>query len=294
MTDNRQIVFLGTPSAAATILERLVDEGFDVVHVVTRPDARRGRGASTSPSPVKEVATRRGIDVSHDLAWLEHNAHRGLLGVVVAYGRIIPARLLERMQMVNVHFSLLPRWRGAAPVERAILSGDAVTGVCVMELETTLDTGPVFSSVQVPIAGDSTAEKLTRELASAGARLLVETLRAGLEDPRPQQGDESYADKIHPSENRIEWARPAAQICRQVRALRAFTISRGSRLRVISCAVEPGAAHSLEPGRVDEHGLVGTSDGLIRLLSVQPEGRGAMDAASWLRGLQQPDDVRFD
>lgn len=286
MTDTRPIVFLGTPSAASTVLHRLVEERFEVAHVVTRPDARRGRGSSVSPSPVKEAALQHGIAVSHNLEWLDHHANDRLLGVVVAYGRIIPVRLLERMQMVNLHFSLLPRWRGAAPVERAILAGDPVTGVCLMELEPTLDTGPVFDRVQVAIDDTATTATLTDQLAVAGAGLLVDTLRAGFGVPEAQVGEVTYADKISAEENRIDWNQSAVEICRQVRALRAHTFVRGARLRVIACAVDQEVDGSSGRGWIDGQCRVATGEGTVRLLTVQPEGRAAMDAGAWLRGLQ--------
>ena len=141
----RPLVFLGTPIAAATVLSELIRNGFEIAHVVTRADARRGRGSSTTPSPVKQVAIENSISVSHDMTWLQENSNRDLLGVVVAYGKIIPSSVLSHIPMVNIHFSLLPRWRGAAPVERAILAGDMRTGVCIMNVEETLDTGDVFA-----------------------------------------------------------------------------------------------------------------------------------------------------
>lgn len=295
MRDDRPIVFLGTPDAAATILERLITEGFRVVHVVTRPDARRGRGGSTSPSPVKATAEVHGIEVSHDLSWLDENANPGLLGIVVAYGRIIPSRLLGRMQMVNVHFSLLPRWRGAAPVERAILAGDPVTGVCLMEVEPTLDTGPVYARAEIDVPSDSTIESLTAALADVGGALLVQTLRSGLPNPQPQEGSASYAEKVTPTESRIDWGRTAIDIDRQVRALRAHTFFNGARLRVVECSVgEPTVGGASEPGRLSSDGCVATADGAIRLVRVQPEGKPVMEAAAWLRGLQGIGVLRFD
>lgn len=295
MRDPRPIVFLGTPEAASTVLERLIEARFDVVHVVTRPDARRGRGGATSASPVKSTATSHGIDVSHDLEWLEEHADSGVLGIVVAYGRIIPSRVLGRMQMLNVHFSLLPRWRGAAPVERAILAGDRVTGVCLMGVEPTLDTGPVYARAEVAISDLATTASLTAELAVAGAQLLAEVLDSGLPEPEVQSGEVTYADKISVSENLIDWTRSAIDIDRQVRALRAHTSLRGSRLRVIACSVLDQDPHvPLRPGQVGAGARVGTSDGLVQLTVVQPEGKAAMDAGAWFRGLRDVDGIRFD
>src|SRR5580704_18592186 len=153
-----RLAYLGTPQLAVPPLRALVDAGHDVVLCVTRPDRRRGRGGQTTPSPVKAAADERGIAVSHDMDDLA--AARVELAVVVAFGRIIPARLLHELTMVNLHFSLLPRWRGAAPVERAILAGDEETGVCLMKVEEGLDSGPVYSRRTVPIDDEVTLDAL--------------------------------------------------------------------------------------------------------------------------------------
>ena len=279
-------MFLGTPEAAATVLEALLRDGFPVVHVITRPDARRGRGSAMSPSPVKRVALAHGIDVTHDLMWLEEHAGQNLLGIVVAYGRIIPTHLLNRMQMLNIHFSLLPRWRGAAPVERAIMAGDAFTGVDIMEVEPSLDTGAVYAQRRLAITDQHTTETLTDDLARAGAELLVDTLRHGLGVPRPQAGDPTYASKINSDDMRIDWTRSSDDIFRQCRAVRAYTVVDEMRLRVLAVAPvgDDLIDASLIPGQIGPDGLIGTGSGCVRLVQVQPEGKSAMDAAAWLRG----------
>lgn len=282
MTDERRpLVFLGTPDAAATVLRELVNAGFDIRHVITRPDAKRGRGGATSPSPVKSAAIEAGISVSHDLQWIVENADQSMLGIVVAYGRIIPSDVLEIMPMINIHFSLLPRWRGAAPVERAILAGDETTGVCIMDVERTLDTGAVYARAEVPISDDVTADELTHLLAVCGAELLVSTLRKGLGAPVPQEGEPTYAIKITADDQRIDWQQSAEQIVRTVRAVRAFTTVDGARLRVLKARVSVG--HD-EIGRVSDSACVGAGDGMVQLMTVQPEGKQAMDASAWLRG----------
>ena len=282
----RPLVFLGTPEAAATVLEALLREGFSVVHVITRPDARRGRGSSMSPSPVKRVALEHGIDVTHDLTWLEENAELGLLGIVVAYGRIIPTHILNRVQMLNIHFSLLPRWRGAAPVERAIMAGDAITGVDIMEVEPSLDTGAVYAERQLTITDEHTTASLTDDLSLLGAELLVDTLRRGLGVPVVQSGDATYAAKITAEDLRIDWTRPSVDIVRQTRAVRAFTVVDELRVRVLEVAFvdESETDSSLIPGQISTTGLVGTGTGCLRLVRIQPEGKSAMNAADWLRG----------
>lgn len=287
----RPLVFLGTPSAAATILSRLISEGFNIQHVVTRPDAKRGRGGSMSPSPVKEVALAHNLTVSHDLEWIKQNNATPMLGIVVAYGRIIPTSVLERTQMINVHFSLLPRWRGAAPVERAILAGDKRTGVDIMEVEPTLDTGAVYAEADCVIDDVVTADELTHQLALLGADLLVRTLREGLGTPRAQQGDVTYAEKISNDELRIDWSVPALDVVRKVRCFRAYATIDGVRVRVVEAAVVPG---SLPIGSVNDLGHVGTGDALVALVRVQPEGKQVMDAAAWIRGRADRTSLTFD
>jgi methionyl-tRNA formyltransferase len=279
----RPLVFLGTPPAAAVVLERLVDAGFEIAHVVTRPDAKRGRGSSLSPSPVKEVALRLGIPVSHGLEWVVSHQDKNLLGIVVAYGRIIPASILVHTPMINIHFSLLPRWRGAAPVERAILAGDTTTGVCIMDIEETLDTGAVYAREEVAIADASTSVSLTKELARVGADLLVRTLKEGLGTPTPQGEGETYAKKISSEEQRIDWSMSAVQIHRQVRALRSFAVVSGSRIKILEVSLVDGDA-TLAPGEVESDCYVGTGQGDLLLVRVQPEGKGPMPAADWMRG----------
>jgi methionyl-tRNA formyltransferase len=279
----RPLVFLGTPHAAAVVLERLVASGFVIEHVVTRPDARRGRGSATSGSPVKEVALKHGLEVSHDLSWIQQNAHRDLLGIVVAYGRIIPAELLASVPMLNIHFSLLPRWRGAAPVERSILAGDTETGVCIMEVEPTLDTGAVYARSVLPISSDITAPELTAQLADMGADLLVKTLREGLREPEAQSNDATYASKISADDTRIDWSATANDVRRTIRAVRAFTTIDDQRLIILEATNVDNPVH-LKPGEIGDDLCVGTSDGAIRLVRVQPAGKPAMDADAWWRG----------
>lgn len=282
MTDERRpLVFLGTPDASATVLRALIDAQFDIRHVITRPDAKRGRGGATSPSPVKKVASDAGLSVSHDLQWISDNGNSSMLGIVVAYGRIIPRDVLDIMPMINIHFSLLPRWRGAAPVERAIIEGDATTGVCIMDIEQTLDTGAVYARSEIPITDEVTADQLTHELAVLGAELLTTTLRTGLGTPVPQEGEPTYAAKITSADQRIDWHDSAAQIVRRIRAVRAFTTVDGARLRILDARI---ARDDIEVGYVTETGCVGAGEGAVQLITVQPEGKQAMDASAWLRG----------
>jgi methionyl-tRNA formyltransferase len=275
----RRLVFFGTPSAAVPALDALEAAGFDIPLVVTRVDKRRGRGAALAPSPVKVAAQRLGLPVAHRVD--DALAARADLGVVVAFGQIIKRPVLEVLPMVNLHFSLLPRWRGAAPVERALLAGDDVTGVCLMQLEEGLDTGPVFACRSVPIGARATANELRAELAGLGADLLVRQLREGLHDPEPQHGEATYAAKITPEDLALDWTKSAEELDRRVRLGGAWTTFRGKRLKVL--AAEPVPGHGETPGRLD--GVdVACGTGALRLAVVQPEGRAAMDAEAWRNG----------
>ena len=257
----------------------LVADGHEVAIAVTQPDRRRGRGGALVPSAVKAAALAVGIPVTERVDdVLEADVE---LGVVVAFGRLIKPHVLERVRMVNVHFSLLPRWRGAAPVERAILAGDTETGVCLMALEEGLDTGPVYDRRRVAIGPDESAAELRERLVQVGTELLVERLRSGLGQPVPQTGEVTYAAKIEPHELRLDWSRPAVEVHRVVRLGRAWTTFRGRRLRVLRATLaESGPA----PGALD--GLVvGAGDGKgLLLVEVQPEGKGPLPAPAWRNG----------
>jgi methionyl-tRNA formyltransferase len=205
------------------------------------------------------------------------------LGVVVAFGRLIKPHVLEALPMVNVHFSLLPRWRGAAPVERAILAGDSETGVCLMGLEEGLDTGPVYETVRLKIGAEETADELRNRLVDAGTELLVEALARGLGVPVPQVGEPTYAAKIEPAELHLDWERPAVELHRVIRLGRAWTTFRDRRLIVTGARLLDVASTDLGPGELDAT-RVGTAQGALELVAVQPEGKGVQDAAAWVRG----------
>jgi methionyl-tRNA formyltransferase len=265
-----------------------VQAGHDVVLCVTRPDRRRGRGAQTTPSPVKEAALELGIPVSHDM-----NELVGLdaeLAVVVAFGRIIPASVLDELPMVNVHFSLLPRWRGAAPVERAILAGDAETGVCLMKVAEGLDTGDVYAVRRVRMDDDVTLTDLRARLVDTACDLLVDTLKDGLDglpEAEPQRGEVTVAEKITKEDLHLDWAQPAEQLHRVVRLEHAWTTFRGKRLGVLEAPVAPPPPdHSTAaPGTLVGASVV-TGAGFLELRRVQPESRSPMSAEEWLRGVR--------
>ncbi len=261
-------------------LQALSRAGHDVALVVTRPDRRRGRGGELTGSPVKRAALELGIPVSHEVDdVLGRNVE---LGVVVAFGQLIRPHVLAEVPMVNLHFSLLPRWRGAAPVERALLAGDAETGVCVMQLEEGLDTGPVFDTVRVPIGPRATADDLRRELVHVGTEQLLRVLSAPLGSPEPQVGEATYAAKIRPDELRIDWTQSPEQIDRLVRLGGAWTTFRGKRMKVLATelADPPAGTTPFTAG--------------ITLRTVQPEGRAPMDFADFARGARPTDGERFE
>ncbi len=275
-----RLAYFGTPAMAVPPLQALVAAGHDVALVVSRADKRRGRGGELSPSPVKAAALELGLPVSHDV---DDVLGLGVeLGVVVAFGQLIKPHVLAEMPMVNLHFSLLPRWRGAAPVERALLAGDAETGVCLMQLEEGLDTGPVYDTVRVPIGPDTTAADLRAELVRVGTEQLVRMLAAPLPVPVPQAGEPVYAAKIHNDELRIDWSRPAVEIHRLVRLGGAWTTFRGKRVKVLAAQLGEQASDALPP-----------TPGL-HLVAVQPEGKGPMPFADFARGARPQADERFE
>lgn len=253
--------------------------GFDVPLVVSQPDRKRGRGRALSPSPVKAAALELGLPVTDRVDEVIDTGAD--LGVVVAYGRLIKPHVLDAVPMVNVHFSLLPRWRGAAPVERALLAGDAETGVCLMQLEEGLDTGPVYACEAVTIGPDESADELRTRLVTIGTDLLVAHLTAGLGEPRPQDGEPTYAAKLDPAELELHWDRPALELHRLVRLGRAWTTFRGKRLRVLRA--HPVEAPLGEPGSLDGV-VVATGQGGLALDEVQPEGKGPQPATAWRNG----------
>ena len=276
----QRLVFLGTPQMAVPPLEALCAAGFDVALVVTGPDKRRGRGRATAPTPVKIAALALGIPVSHDVD--DAAGCDADLGVVVAFGQILRRPLLEALPLVNLHFSLLPRWRGAAPVERALLAGDERTGVCVMVVEEGLDTGGVYAQVDLAIRRTSTAADLSEQLTMAGSELLVHTLTEGLGEPVPQHGEPTYAHKLTPDDRRLRWHLSAEELHRIVRVGGAWTTFRDRRLKVVDARVDPVDLEG-DPG-VLVGDRVSTGSGSLQLITVQPEGKSPIAAADWLRG----------
>ncbi|MEJ5915718.1 methionyl-tRNA formyltransferase [Pseudokineococcus sp. 1T1Z-3] len=311
-----RVVLAGTPEPAVPALRALLGSRHEVVGVLTRPDARAGRGRRAVTSPVKALALEAGLPVLAPERPGDPEALAELAGLapdcvpVVAYGALVPRAALDLPPhgWVNLHFSLLPRWRGAAPVQHALLAGDGVSGACVFRLEEGLDTGPVLGRLQEPVGPRDTAEDLLGRLAHAGADLLVATLDA-LEDgaaqavPQPQDGV-TLAPKLRPEDARVRWEEPAETVDRRVRgctpAPGAWTTARGERLRLQP--VEPldrdevAAAGPLPPGRLRvgrREVLVGTGTTPVRLGLVQPAGRRAVAATDWARGLRPTEDEQL-
>jgi methionyl-tRNA formyltransferase len=285
-----RLVFFGTPHDAVPALRALHDAGHDLALVVTQPDRRRGRGGGRAgggragggragggaePSPVKAAAVALGLPVrtpERAREVVDEVAASGAeVGVVVAFGQLLPEPLFTAVPLgfVNVHFSLLPRWRGAAPVERAILAGDRETGVCIMQIEKGLDTGPVYARASTPIADEETAGELRDRLVALGTELLVATLPGvATTTPEPQVGEATHADKLTVQEFELDPSRPAEELVRVVRAGNprpgAWTTVDGARLKVWRARVG--------------------DDGGFELIEVQPQGKARMPASDWLRG----------
>ncbi len=287
---------MGTPAFAVPTLDALVAAGHEVVAAYMQPPRPGGRrGRELVASPVQKRAEALGIEVRtpKSLRGAEAQAAFAALGadvgVVAAYGLILPQAVLDAPAhgCLNVHGSLLPRWRGAAPIQRAILAGDAATGVCIMQMEAGLDTGPVLSRAWVPVA-DKTAGDLTLELSMIGAALMVETIARPLRStPQPDEGV-TYATKVDKSETRIDWSCNAVEVGRQVRAFSpapgAWFDLAGERVRVLAADVMPDVPCKVSGITVDDRLVVCCGAGLIQPLIVQRAGKAAMTAAELLRG----------
>jgi methionyl-tRNA formyltransferase len=308
-----RVVFLGTPQFAVPTLEHLLASRHTVVGVVTQPDRARGRGQKVSDSPVKTVALAHGVPIIQPEKLRAPDVLETLrswrpdVGVVAAYGKIIPKQILElpRLGMINVHASLLPKYRGAAPVHRAVIDGEAVTGVTIMRVEEMLDSGPMFARTTRPIGPDDTSDVVERDLAQLGAPLLVSVVDQMAEGEVPSELQDfmvcSYAPKITREEGLIDWTLPAIYIHNRVRGLypwpHAYTYLNGQRLIIWKTRVEETPADA-EPGTV----LEGPVDAIhvaaghgsrIAIAELQPEGRRPMKARDYLAGHPVPPGSRL-
>ena len=280
----KRIVYIGTPEIAVAPLQALVAEGFVIELVVTGVDKRRGRGTETSANPVKTAALALGIPVSHDINDVLKLNPDGLLGVVVAFGSIIAPGILQHAPMVNIHYSALPRWRGAAPVERAILSGDSTTAVCIIQVVEQLDAGDVLATTSCAIGEDDSVVALRERLGQLALPLLIDICNNGVSSQHAQTGEVVVARKIAADDLAIDWSSSPDAISRQVRVGNAFTFFDGKRFKVheVIRASEqlPAGSISVQDGRV----LVGAREGSVHLITVQPEGKPRTSASDWARG----------
>jgi methionyl-tRNA formyltransferase len=300
-----RVVFLGSGSFAVPCLEALLDAGHEVAALVTQPDREKGRGQAVAPPPTKPVAERRGIPVLQPRRVREPEAQEALgrlapeLQVVVAFGQILPRSVIDMAPRgtVNVHASLLPKLRGAAPIQWAIANGETETGVTTMLIDEGLDTGPTLLSRATPIGPEETAAELEPRLAQLGAELLLETVR-GLEDgsvtPRPQDHSRAtLAPLLKKEDGRIDWSAPAARVASRARGFHpwpgAFTLHAGRLVKALRVREAPGADAGADPGTVTAVGRDGVTvacggRSAVRLVEVQPESRRAMPAAAWALG----------
>ncbi|MCF6220373.1 MAG: methionyl-tRNA formyltransferase [Robiginitomaculum sp.] len=296
-----RIVFMGTPEFAVPSLSEILAAGYDVVRVYTQPPRRAGRGKSLTKSPVHRFAEIMGIPVETPESFRKPRVIDALenlnadVACVVAYGQILPKRALAaaRYGCLNLHGSKLPRWRGAAPVQRAIMAGDTETAAQIMQMGVGLDTGPILMSELIAIQDDDNAATLSERMSRIGAGLWPQTLaalgRGGLV-PTEQQGEPTYAAKIDKAEARLDWSKPAHELEYQIRGLSPFPGAwcelpgrKGNeRVKIHLAQLEDGSG---APGTtLDDELLIATSAGALRLLCLQPAGKSAMDAADYLRG----------
>ena len=302
-----RIVFAGSPAAAVPTLEALGAGPHEVVAVITRVDSPQGRKGVITPTPVADRADSLGLDViranrlddtvTDSVASLQPD-----LGVIVAYGGLVREPLLSipRLGWINLHFSLLPAWRGAAPVQRSIMAGDEVTGATVFQLVAELDAGDILGVISEPIGRLQTAGNLLDVLATAGAPLVervVDALDAGTAAPQPQAGEVTFAPKLTLEDGIIDWTLPATAVHDRIRGVTpepgAVTTVGGARLKVIEAAIARDAP-TLPPGVIESSGrsvLVGTGTDPLELLTVHPAGRKSMDAGSWWRGMPTDEPV---
>ena len=291
-----RIVFMGTPDFSVPVLEALVAAGHDLACVYCQPPRPAGRGKKDRPSPVQARAEALGLPVRHPVSLkdagvqAEFASLEAEVAVVVAYGLILPQAVLDAPARgcLNIHASLLPRWRGAAPIHRAIMAGDAETGVCIMQMEAGLDTGPVLACRRTPIGAEETTAALHDRLSAMGAALIVETLAGldGLQAVAQPEAGVSYAAKIDKAEARIDWTRSAPEVDRQIRGLSPFPGAwfglDGARVKVLGSKLGAGSG---APGTVlDAAPTVACGSGAVRLTRLQRAGKSAQDAATFQRG----------
>ncbi|MEL7258595.1 MAG: methionyl-tRNA formyltransferase [Pseudomonadota bacterium] len=301
----QRIIFMGTPDFSVPVLDALVTAGHEIVAVYCQPPRPAGRGKKDRPSPVQARAEALGLNVRHPVSLkneaeqVEFAALNADVAVVVAYGLILPQAILDapKRGCLNIHASLLPRWRGAAPIHRAIMAGDTETGVCIMQMEAGLDTGPVLLREITEIGAEETTGQLHNRLSEMGAAAIVEAL-AQIDDltsePQGESGI-SYAEKINKSESRIDWAWRAAEVDRHIRGLSPFPGAwcdvKGQRLKFLASRVARGCG---APGEILNDTLtVACGQGAVQILRLQRAGKGPQDRDTFLRGFPLPKGTRL-
>ncbi len=290
-----RIVFMGTPEFSVEVLRALYGAGHEIVAVYSQPPRRAGRGKKERPSPVQKCAEGLGLEVRTPLNFKEETdravfaSHQADIAVVVAYGLILPQAVLDMPAKgcLNIHASLLPRWRGAAPIQRAIMAGDARTGVCIMQMEAGLDTGPVIDCSEIEILAEDTADSLHDRLAEMGAGLIVEILDAKKFNAKPQpEAGVTYASKIDKSEAKVDWTQPAEVVDRLIRGISPFPGAwcemKGERVKLVGSVVAKGKG---EAGvALDDDFTIACGQGAVRLTKLQRAGKGPMSAGDFARG----------
>ncbi|WP_170373289.1 methionyl-tRNA formyltransferase [Ruegeria arenilitoris] len=301
-----RVIFMGTPEFSVPVLDALVQAGHEIAAVYCQPPRPAGRGKKDRPTPVHARAEALGLPVRHPTSLKspeERAAFAALkadVAVVVAYGLILPQPILDapRHGCLNIHASLLPRWRGAAPIHRAVMAGDAETGICIMQMEAGLDTGPVLLRQATPIGAEETTAQLHDRLSAMGADLIVQALDRLPEltpEPQPEVGV-TYAAKIDKAEARVDWSRPAVEVDRQIRGLSPFpgawTQIEGERVKLLASRLSDGQG---VPGEVLDDALrVACGTGAVELLRLQRAGKAAQDRETFLRGWPIPAGTRLD
>lgn len=295
-----RLIFMGTPDFSVPILQALVDAGHDIAAVYCQPPRPAGRGKKDRPSPVQRRAQDLGLPVRHPVTLKDPTVQANFaelnadVAVVVAYGLILPQAILDapKFGCLNIHASLLPRWRGAAPIHRAIMAGDAKTGVCIMQMEAGLDTGPVLQRQEVEIGASETTGQLHDRLADIGAKLIADTLidlPSHIAQPQPENGV-TYAAKIDKSEARVDWSDTAEHIDRLIRGLSPFPGAwcdiGGERVKLLGSHLAKGAGVA---GSVLTGFTIACGDGAITITSAQRAGKKAMSASEVLKGLNMPE-----
>ena len=304
-----RIIFFGTPAFAIPSLVALLQSEGEVIAVVTQPDKKKGRGRISSPSPVKELAIDRGIKILQPVSIKDPLFLNGLskimpeIIVVVAYGRILPAQILRLPShgCINVHASLLPKYRGAAPIQWAIINGEKKTGITTMLMDEGLDTGNILLQEETEISSDDNAETLGNKLAEIGASLLIRTIkgiRSGYIKPIPQKGTPGYAPPLKKEDGRLNWSKTATEIFNFVRGMYpwpcAYCYLNKERIKITRVKMLEGSGIPRRVEKTGEELIVGTGEGLISIIELQPEGKIPMSAKAFLQGRRLREGAFFD